>query len=152
MLLEAATLATLNMARGEGKLPKWAFLLSAAAIVQSIPLMWVVCVMVIPPTQCLFSAVHNQPPGRRDSAMWYWMQSLAYKLRSRFNWNWYGFGIAYGAIRAIPTLPAIIYLGNPWLLLLFGHGLYLYLVAKFAGGRTVRVVEGAIAAIIGMAV
>jgi len=156
-LLTAVLLALFNMARGEGKLPHWAWLILAAFITQSIPAMWIIFVVTILPIQSLFSATHGNPPNRGDGR-WEFLQDATFYLMHRFvphknlvHW-WQAYGMVYGAIRGSLALPAIVWLGSPVLLLVMLQGVFLKVLNPYCGRYTVRVVEGIMGIVIGMGV
>jgi len=103
----------------------------------SIPLLlaWGVVFYVVRliPTNTMLSAVNGNPPAREDSWKWQWMQDLAYWIRwhSPLPPSDYWLGIYYGAIRASLAIPAILYIGNPWLLLFLLQGAVYYAAGVF---------------------
>ena len=87
------------------------------------------------PTNTMLSAVNGNPPAREDSWKWRWMQELAYEtdhvlVKCGIN-SWYVFGIIYGIIRASLAIPAILIIGNPWLLLFLLQGVLYYAAGVF---------------------
>jgi hypothetical protein len=111
------------------------------------------------PTQSLFSAVNGKAPTRDDSKLWDWLQNLAAMIAAGFHpWtngevNAYVFGIIYGFLRASLAIPAIIAIGNWWLLLFLLTGFAYYAAGwygrRYNGKDNVRWVEGLIGAIYG---
>lgn len=88
----------------------------------SVGFLLVVLGVAMPPHNALFSALHGQPPERKDHWLFEWMQTAAYRLTEKpFSdgiTDWHRFGIIYGAVRATWALPGILflcgYLGSWW--------------------------------------
>jgi hypothetical protein len=77
-------------------------------------LLWVHIVLGIFPTQSLFSAIHGDPPSRRDKWPFYYLQdSIVYHANMGRV-----YGIAYGVVRGALAVPAVIFLAsiNLWCL------------------------------------
>lgn len=127
----------------------------------SIPLLlawgWVFYVSRLIPTNAMLSAVNGNAPAREDSWKWQWMQDLTinidHVLVKRNMSSWHIYGIIYGFIRASLAIPAILIIGNPWLLLFLLQGVLYYaagvfqrrfFVMKDYAPRIVEVLSGAI--------
>lgn len=107
--------------KGGGGAPKWAWLTytTSAALVFSGSLwfalawLYIMLAYTVPPTHVLFSAGHNQPPGREDSLWWQWMRPLTSFLTNKLVATdhpqyWQVYGLVYGSIRSSLTLPGFI--------------------------------------------
>lgn len=145
--------------RGEGAVKRWvwyAFMTSLGFLATfdlkftAIWLLFLVGYAMLP-WHAMFSAVHGQGPSRRDPRYAQWMQTVAFYLiglepmgkKTYTTAVWRNFGKVYGAIRALPMLPAVfafaLYLKSPVPLIgiaFFGMGL-----VYFYGGKAARHVK-----------
>jgi len=110
---------------------------------------WLFWVIRCAPTQALFSAVHGKLPERSD-----WITKLVPSC-----YEGYEYGMVAGAIRTLPALPAMLIIGNPFLVVFFAIGVFYYIggyVARELGlgdagmTKSVRFVEIFIAALFGL--
>ena len=113
-------------------------------VTQTLLWLWVFVVMGCFPTHVLFSAIHGNLPGRRDHWLFDWMQTIARRFKGK------AVGVVYGAVRALPALPAFILLGKPAMAVLLLHGVVYYLWGLRGEVNAVRNSEFTIGAILGM--
>lgn len=107
--------------------------------------LWLFWCIRLFPTQVLFTAMHGVMPEREG-----WITKLTPKTLTG-----YDFGIVAGAIRTLPALPAMLYIGNAYMAVFFAIGILYYAMGWCnrkinAQGDNVRYVEGFIGALFGM--
>lgn len=96
---------------------------------------WIFYCLKLLPTNTLLSAINGKLPSRKDGK-WQWMQKLALGLNPIVI-DGHIIGRYYGYIRALPAIPAIIYLMNPWLLLAFSQG-EIYFIAGWLSRKYLK--------------
>ena len=113
-----------------------------ADLYDALAYLYIFAVMGCLPTNALMSCVHGKLPDRPDGK-WQFMQDLAMKITRRLpsRYGYWDFGIVYAAIPASWTLPAIIWLGNYWLLLLLLQGVVVFFLGRISQKWALRVCE-----------
>lgn len=104
---------------------------------------WLFVVMGCFPTQTLFTAIHGQPPARKDHWAFRGIQDAALRFKGK------AAGVAYGCLRGLVASPAFIALGEPAMVILLYHGAAYYLWGLYDRRTAVRNAEFAIGGIIG---
>lgn len=147
--------AIATMLRGQGIWPHWFYTIFMAIMLfstmpweRAVAMYWVVFCLTIIPTNTLLSAIHGRMPGRKDGR-WQFLQAAAIRVTNYLPPRWcaYDVGIAYGTLKALLALPAMIYV-NPWLCLLLGQGMIYFACGKLKA-RQVNIAEGITGALLG---
>lgn len=159
LIFQIAYFAALSCFMGRGLAPRWVWILAVilglafATLSISLTIMYTLAFVVIRmlPTNPLFSAVHNQPPGRTDGT-WQFLQDITKKLwLLKDNASFYAYGIIYGFVRCCLLLPFALV--NPWLLMFLAIGVIYFLAgaAYRSGGQIQPVIlaELAVGALFG---
>lgn len=122
--------------RGDGSgYRKWMWLITTFALVMAVSanmwdagmLMWVYVVCGTLPTGGMFNAIHGELPAL-ESKWFNWIRVAAIRITDYLpvKWAYYDYGVIFGIIRNSLTLPAIIMLGKPWMILVLLQGFALY--------------------------
>lgn len=126
--------------------PLFAYILYATDfdLVQFGAIVWLFAVARLLPTNALFTAVHGHFPTREDGR-WQFLRTITDYIapKNSTNKQW---AIAYGVVRNMLALPAIIYLGG-FAYLLLAQGLIYWLCGKISskyGSKAAEVLTGAI--------
>ena len=90
---------------------------------------WVLVVMGAFPTNGLLSATHGREPTREDHKIFRWMRECAQAVSVD---DWFKYGRYYGLLRALPAVPAMVVIGNPFMLALLLHGDIYWLAGRFS--------------------
>ncbi len=151
-MIEAPLLALFRAANGGGYISRrlyvvlcvWIVATSTLSATDTIAWMWVLCVLTMLPPHALMSAIHGNPPQREDGR-WEFLKRLAFKTTwatSRdLMFFWYLFSIWYGAIRAMLIIPAVVWLGKPWLMMAMLQGVLYHVCGRLSKKQPVRWAE-----------
>lgn len=127
-------------------------------LIHPLLLLYIVQMITVVPTNGLMTCIHGKLPQREDGK-WQWMQDAATIIAAkilpfRFDnppYEGFAWGIIYGAVRALPTLPAAIYLFGSLGLVVLLHGLLFFLCGRISQTNGVLYANGITGAIMGVA-
>jgi len=107
------------------------------------------------PTSPLFSALHGKAPTREDGR-WQFLQDWTFWIWKKIpDPSFFTWGIIYGMVRMCLAIPAMLYIGNPWMFSLLGIGIIYYIAGRVAtmlkqGAKAAMYAESATGALFGL--
>lgn len=149
LLLPAISAGLNRKWRGEAQAPRFAWyglmalMAYALTLDMAFTVVWGLFLLgyAVLPWHAMFSAMNGKPPKRKDHPAAQWMQSVAHFINDKLSEpdnakeKWQRYGIVYGAVRALPMMPAVLLLSHYSPLWYAGAALFLMGYVYFLCGK-----------------